>query len=56
MNDCNSLVEQIVEESKVLVIHVEVYGLNHQDTIMQSQKLDKLILKYQQQIREGGNC
>ena len=46
------LLDLIYEESKALANYVDSYGIEHHFTIVQSQKLDELILQYQQQIQE----
>ncbi|MBM7660242.1 hypothetical protein JOC85_001009 [Bacillus mesophilus] len=53
MKDRNSLLELIDEESRTLANYADTYGLSSEDTIVQSQKLDELILQYQLLHCEG---
>ena len=53
MMDRHYLLELIYEESKALANYAETYGISYEETIVQSQKLDQLILHYQLLHREG---
>lgn len=50
MNNSQKLNELIVDEVDKLALLVKENGLNCHETVFQSQKLDKLILEYQQQF------
>ncbi|WP_157723814.1 Spo0E family sporulation regulatory protein-aspartic acid phosphatase [Domibacillus aminovorans] len=51
MGNRQHLLEAIVKEAVKLTLLVKSNGLNSNQTIMQSKKLDDLILTYQQQER-----